>query len=295
MTSVLLVSICSSANAQAVDQKLYFDGSRAWYHLKAQVAFGPRLTGLIGQTRAVRYFKEVLKANGWKVREQKFSLTIRGKKRNFVNVIADLGEGDNRVLLASHFDTRSVCDNDPNPKRRNGPGTDANNGASNSAVLLALAKSFAEHPPKAPITMVFFDGENYGPGLETMFLGSNWFAKHLSESEVQRYRYGILVDMVGKRNLVITPEYEGQRAAPYVWAKVINAGRELGYYNFSSSPIPHILDDHIPLIEAGIPTIDIIDLEYDYWRTSLDTLDKCSQTSLEQVGRTIELVVRREY
>ena len=280
---------------QSQSQKLYFDSSRAWYHLKAQVTFGPRLTGMVGHTRTVKYIKEVLKANGWKVREQRFSLKIRGKKLQFVNIIADLGEGDDRILLASHFDTRSVCDHDPDPKRRGRPGTDANNGASNTGVLLALAKAFAEHPPEIPVTMVFFDGENYGPGLESMFLGSNWFAKHLTEKEVSMYRYGILLDMVGKRNLIITPEYEGQRAAPYVWGKVIAAARELGYGNFRTSPIPHILDDHIPLIEAGIPTIDIIDLEYDYWRTSMDTVDKCSQFSLEQVGRVVELVVRREY
>jgi Zn-dependent M28 family amino/carboxypeptidase len=47
------------------------------------------------------------------------------------------------------------------------------------------------------------------------------------------------------------------------------------------------MDDHVPLIEAGVPCIDIIDFDYPYWHTTEDTPDKCSAESLEMVGKLI--------
>ena len=49
-----------------------------------------------------------------------------------------------------------------------------------------------------------------------------------------------------------------------------------------------ILYDHVPFIEAVIPAVDIIDVEYPYWHTTEDTLDKISASSLEAVGATLE-------
>jgi Zn-dependent M28 family amino/carboxypeptidase len=55
-----------------------------------------------------------------------------------------------------------------------------------------------------------------------------------------------------------------------------------------------ILDDHVPLANAGIPAVDIIDFRYgsvpgsnDYWHTDEDTLDKLSPESLEAVGNVV--------
>jgi Zn-dependent M28 family amino/carboxypeptidase len=49
-----------------------------------------------------------------------------------------------------------------------------------------------------------------------------------------------------------------------------------------------MIDDHIPFVRQGIRSVDIIDFDYPYWHTRLDTLDKLSATSLEQVGRTLQ-------
>lgn len=40
-------------------------------------------------------------------------------------------------------------------------------------------------------------------------------------------------------------------------------------------------------IEAGIPSVDIIDFDYPYWHTSQDTSDKTSADSLRIVGETV--------
>ncbi len=60
-----------------------------------------------------------------------------------------------------------------------------------------------------------------------------------------------------------------------------------------------ILDDHVPLNEVGIKTIDIIDFNYPdqthrYWHTHQDTPDHCSAESLGAVGTVITHVVYRE-
>jgi glutaminyl-peptide cyclotransferase len=55
-----------------------------------------------------------------------------------------------------------------------------------------------------------------------------------------------------------------------------------------------VVDDHLPLVEAGIPTVDLVDFEYPYWHTLDDTPDKCSPRSLGQVGRTLLDLLRHE-
>jgi hypothetical protein len=64
--------------------------------------------------------------------------------------------------------------------------------------------------------------------------------------------------------------------------------------DFKNSQKHDINDDHLPLIAAGVKTIDIIDFDYAPWHTLDDTADKCSEESLEKVGRTIAKVVYDE-
>ncbi len=45
-----------------------------------------------------------------------------------------------------------------------------------------------------------------------------------------------------------------------------------------------IEDDHLRFLEAGVPAVDIIDLDYPAWHTAGDTLDKVSAASLQAVG-----------
>jgi hypothetical protein len=46
-----------------------------------------------------------------------------------------------------------------------------------------------------------------------------------------------------------------------------------------------ITDDHTPLNAAGVPTIDIIDFDYQWWHTAEDKIDKISAESLDKVGK----------
>jgi hypothetical protein len=48
-----------------------------------------------------------------------------------------------------------------------------------------------------------------------------------------------------------------------------------------------IEDDHLPFLAAGIPSVDIIDLDYEAWHTAKDSLDAVSARSLQVVGDVV--------
>ena len=51
--------------------------------------------------------------------------------------------------------------------------------------------------------------------------------------------------------------------------------------------VTEIEDDHQPFLEAGVPAVDIIDLDYPQWHTPFDTLDAVSARSLQVVGDVV--------
>ncbi|MEM4409998.1 MAG: M28 family peptidase, partial [Candidatus Caldarchaeum sp.] len=55
-----------------------------------------------------------------------------------------------------------------------------------------------------------------------------------------------------------------------------------------------ISDDHLPLNQVGIPTMDLIDFDYPAWHTTDDTPERCSPASLSVVGRAVESFLRAE-
>jgi glutaminyl-peptide cyclotransferase len=55
---------------------------------------------------------------------------------------------------------------------------------------------------------------------------------------------------------------------------------------FSDQSTP-IDDDHLPFLQAGVPAVDMIDLDYPHWHNAGDTLDKVSARSLELVGEVL--------
>lgn len=59
--------------------------------------------------------------------------------------------------------------------------------------------------------------------------------------------------------------------------------------------IANILSHRKPVLSAGIPCIDLIDLDYPYWHTIQDTPDKCSASSLGEIGRLlVDLIYKKD-
>ena len=81
--------------------------------------------------------------------------------------------------------------------------------------------------------------------------------------------------------------------APEVVERVWTAARDLGYGRYFPETITGpITDDHVPLLDAGIHAIDVIDLDYPYWHTTQDTADKLSVESLQVVGDVAVALLR---
>ncbi len=263
--------------AQQIPQ---IDADRAMAYLTAQTDLGPRNPGSDGHKAGRDYLAAELKKWADEVHLQPFT----HKKIEMWNIAATFGEGENPVLLCAHWDTRPFAEHDPKKENRKTPILGANDGASGVAVLLEMARQFHAAPLPYPVVIVLFDGEDYGPTTDEMFLGSTYYAANPIPSKP---RFAILLDMVGDADLSIPVEPFSYRAAPELVKGVWKTAHEIGADAFVERMGPAILDDHIPLIKAGIPAIDIIDFSYPHWHTIADTPDKCSAQSLKTVGDVV--------
>ncbi|MGB9596853.1 MAG: M28 family peptidase [Candidatus Poribacteria bacterium] len=274
--------------------KPIFDENRAYEYLKKQCAFGPRPPSSEAHKKIRDYLALELKKYTNNVILQDFTYKNDGKNLKLTNIIATFGpETKKKILLCAHWDTRPFADRDPDPNKRNIPIIGANDGASGVAVLLELAKVFYKEKPPFKVIVVLFDGEDYGRNTKDMFLGSKYFAQNIKNEWIPEY--GILLDMIGDKNLDIYIEQNSLENAPEVVKKVWELANKLGFKEFHNKVGYSIMDDHISLIQKGIPCIDIIDFNYQYWHTLSDTPDKCSPNSLGIIGRLlIELIYQYE-
>jgi len=289
MVSVVSFILFSSSNSPATP---VFDANKAYECLKKQCAFGPRPPGSTAHKKTRDYLASELKKYANSVTLQDFTYKDGGKEIKLTNIIAIFGpDVKKKVLLCAHWDTRPFADKDPDKNKRHLPIIGANDGASGVAVLLELARAFHKEKPPVRIIMVLFDGEDYGKTTETMFLGSRYFAQNIRPEWTPEY--GILLDMVGDKDLDVYIEQNSLEYAPEVVKEVWKLAGELKLKGIYNKVGYNIMDDHIPLIEKGIPCIDIIDFNYPYWHTLADTPDKCSPNSLGIIGRLlIELIYR---
>lgn len=275
-----------------------FEAGRAFALLEQQVAFGPRVPGSEGHRRQLDWMTEFLRERADTVIQQSFAHTTgAGQRLELTNVFARFRpEMRERVLLLAHWDTRPTADQDPDPANRQRPVPGANDGASGVAVLLELAELFRRQPPPIGVDILLTDGEDYGPGTEDMFLGARYFAANLPAGYAPLY--GVLLDMVGDRDPRFPVEGNSAQLAPEVVRRVWAVAAELGYSDiFPNTVGDYVTDDHIPLNQAGIRTINIIDFQYGpgnrYWHTLQDVPENTSAETLRIVGEVVaELVYR---
>ena len=269
-----------------------FDGNRAMVDLRAQCDFGPRVPGTPAHDRCRAFLVDRLRALADTVIEQRFTASASTPvgQAAMTNIIARFGSGGKRRLVCAHWDSRPMADRDPNPEARILPIIGANDGASGVAVLLELARLLSLKRPPVPVELVLFDGEDSGVEgrLDQYLLGSRYYSRHI---DAQDYEFAILLDMVGDADLNVGPEIYSARYAPELVERVWSAAERLGITEFNRLAKYEIYDDHIPLLERGVTTVDVIDFDYPPWHTLGDTPDKCSAASLEKVGRVIAAVL----
>lgn len=264
-----------------------FDGAAAYQLVRKQLSFGPRIPGTEAHRRQAEWMREYLAARADTLIVQRFEhLTVDGETIELVNVFARFNpDAGQPILFLAHWDTRPAADQAHDPEGRKAPVPGANDGASGTAVLLQLAEMLAESPPPRAVDILLVDGEDYGDFSlgQDVFLGSRHFAANMPAGYDPDF--GVLLDMVGDRDLEIYVEGNSNRLAPGVVDRVWRVAARLGFGDVFHKEVRHTVnDDHIPLNEAGIPTINIIDFDYPYWHTPEDTADKVSASSLGVVG-----------
>jgi glutaminyl-peptide cyclotransferase len=273
-----------------------FDAQQAWTYLKKQCDFGPRAPGTEAHEKCLQYLKSELEKSASSVRLEKFTYVDRrriGQSYAGTNIVAAFNPGlTRRVLLCAHWDTRPWADKDPNPDNHVKPILGANDGASGVAVLLEMARLMRQTSPSLGVDIVFFDLEDIGDyDAEDDPLHRNaWCAgsaHFVGVNPDYRPIFGILLDMVGDKDLHILKEGFSQEYAAGVVALVWDAARRAGVRSFGGDMNQNIADDHLTFLQQGIPVIDLIDYDYPPWHTLADTPEQCSAQSLGDVGNVL--------
>lgn len=274
-----------------------FDGARAYEHLRQIVSIGPRPAGSPGAAATRAYITKQLSALGIKAEEQAFEADTPIGRLKMVNVRATLPGapstalgagpstglgtgGQGRIIIAGHYDTKLF---------HQFPFVGANDGGSSTAFLIELARVLKARTNARPIELLFLDGEEATGewrGTDHTY-GSRYYANAARKDNTLKDIHAlILVDMIGDRDLVVKRE---TNSTPWLTNAIWAAARRLKRPEFSDESTP-IEDDHLEFLEMGVPSVDLIDLEYYTrsgamaWHTKDDTLENVSARSLQAVG-----------
>ncbi|MFL5633062.1 MAG: M28 family peptidase [Gemmatimonadaceae bacterium] len=277
-----------------------FNGTSAYNYAKAQVDFGPRVPGTSAAKRAGDWIIQQMRARADTVIVQSFTYTTAdGKKLPLRNILARFRPSlSERVLYLTHWDSRPTSDSPTSTEaEKKMPVPGANDGASGVGMFIALGDVLKRTKPNVGVDLLFTDGEDYGdfgPPEVDVLIGSKYFAAHLPSPDYKPL-YGILWDMIGDKDLRIPYEMNSFQQAPEVVSRVWQTAADLGYGDvFVQESGGPVTDDHIPLLNAGLRVIDVIDLTYPSHHTPQDTMDKISARSLAIVGDVAAALVTRK-
>lgn len=331
---ILLLTACNSGKktqaAQSENSQIElvgpsFNADSALHFCAKQCTYGPRTMNSNAHDECEEWIIRQFKAYGCDVITQKTKLEgWDGKMLRSTNIIARINpEATERILICAHWDSRPWADNDPDSTKWRTPVMAANDGASGVAVMLELARSIDEMAKKGDsngngakslaygIDFVCFDAEDYGApewsgvkdSEDTWALGAQFFAKNLPESPAKgnggattKYSLGILLDMVGGQGAHFYYEGLSKHYANDTMEKVWQAAADAGYSSyFLAQDGFTVTDDHKPLNEAGIPTIDIISYYPDCeqsgfgptWHTSYDDMNSIDAATMKAVGQSL--------
>ncbi len=260
-------------------------GTAALDHIKALVAFGPRPSGSDAHQKMQAYIVEQLRQAGLAVEQDSFAVQTPIGAVPMSNIIGRVakpgGSGGGRiVVLASHYDTKL---------EKNFRFVGANDGGSSTGLLLALAPLLAQRGLSHEVWLVFFDGEEafreQWSADDSLYGSRHLAAKWKAEGVLPRIGAFLLVDMIGDADLDLLRD---ANSTPWLRDQVWQTAQRLGYSRNFLNKDSAYEDDHLPFVRAGVPAVDLLDLNYGpgnrYWHTAEDTVDKLSARSLQIVA-----------
>jgi Zn-dependent M28 family amino/carboxypeptidase len=259
----------------------HFNGTKALDYARQFVAIGPRWPTSPGHAKAEAFLRDHFKHD--QLEEDVFTASTPigpVAMRNFI--VRFPGKKDGVIVLATHYETNYWL------KNINYVG--ANDGGSTTGLLMAIADQLRAQTAGGKklegysVWLVFFDGEEaiqswtdsdstYG----SRHLAAKWYA----DGTLGKIKAFILADMIGDKDLDIQRE---SQSTDWLVALVRQAVKKFGYERYFFKQTMPIEDDHLAFVRRGVPSIDIIDLDYgpnnSYHHTDKDTMDKISAQSL---------------
>lgn len=316
---VVLFSLTTSASSAATEpeyqgsdpcqyvDELSFNAAAANASITWQTDLGPRLPGSNESATLRQSIVENLSSD-WSFTEsshyrEDFNLT------NLVGTYSPVNSTGQNVVFVAHYDSRHIAERDENETLRSLPIDGANDGASGVAVLIELGKIIPNLGINHDVTLFFSDAEDQGKrGYgNTWSYGATAWVENLSEEYQTDITAYIVIDMIGDAFLDFT---KLEKTSEHLWQTIIPITAALGMMDthvdcngnyglpiFDSLTYRDVIDDHVPAYNAGIPAINLIDINFGenasdfggYWHTHQDTADKVSAESLGYIGEILEL------
>jgi glutaminyl-peptide cyclotransferase len=273
-------------SSESTGQLQHVNSKRAMQYVREIVAMGRRPPGSPGMAKQQAYLRAKLKDDN--LEEDSFKTKTPTGEFQITNLIAKYpGSTDDVIVIASHYDT-------------NYPLKDyvgANDGGSSTALLLELANQLRGKQRVGPaVWLVWFDGEEAfekWSDADSLYGSRHLAAKWQQSGVLKKIKAFILADMIGDADLNIDRDSNSTKwLSDLIYQAASNLSRKSYFYGRDIS----VEDDHLPFVHAGVPSVDLIDINYGYnnvyHHTSQDTLDKLSPNSLQVVGDVILETVR---
>ncbi len=277
----------------AVQAQPHFNGVKALEYAREFVSIGPRWPTSPGHAKAEAFLREHFKHD--RLEEDAFTAnTPIGPvpMRNFI--VRFPGKKDGVIVLATHYET--------NYWLRNINYVGANDGGSTTGLLMAIADRLRAETDGGKkldgysVWLLFDDGEEAiqsWTDSDSTYGTKHLAAKWAGDGTLGKIKAFILTDMIGDKDLDIQRE---SRDAAWLVDLVREAAKKYGDEKYFFKQEMEVEDDHLPFVRRGVPSIDLIDLNYgpnnSYHHTDKDTMDKISAHSLTVDGDVIMETIR---
>jgi glutaminyl-peptide cyclotransferase len=300
-----MTEFATGADAKDEPAGVKFDSERALKYLKQLCDIGPRISASEGMKKQQELVEKHFKDLGATVTRQEFKAKQRSRKEEtpMVNIVVSWHPNkERRILLCTHYDTRPIADQEANRNNWNKPFVSANDGTSGVAFFMELGHHMKDLKCDFGVDFVLFDGEEYvfetNPlgGGDKYFFGSDHFGDDYTKTKDKRkfrYEAALLFDLFAGKNAQLKIEQFSFLGAPKLVEQVWNVAKGVGAKSFKFEAGYEVQDDHLALLRADIPAIDIIDFDYAHWHKLTDTPDKVSGEQLAEVSKVVTVWLQK--
>jgi len=288
-----------------------FNADTAYKFVAKQVSFGSRVPNSKAHDKCADYIINILKDYTKNVTIQEYVATaFDGTRLKGKNIIVSFNpDTNNRIFIASHWDSRPFADYDPDEKMHKTPIPGANDGGSGVGILMELTRLLSAKNPPIGVDFILFDVEDYGApswaksdNEDSYCLGSQYWSNNPHKPGYNA-KYGILLDMVGAPNPTFSMEATSMYYAPDIMRNVWETAKRIGYAKyFVTDQTSGLIDDHLYINKIKrIPTIDIVHHDnttktgfYPFWHTMKDDMTNIDKNTLTLVANLLLTVIYEE-